>query len=493
MNNKGQTTVLFSLIISVLFLFTLTALEVGRIYMSKVKIRAVVHSTQSSILADYNSELFERYHLLFMDPTYGTDSEAALEERVTDYLECSLNGEKGEGNGIYEFCVEEISLADKKGILDDNMEQLKDQIVEYEKTAGVINKAKDLGDRLEGKTGNIESAARETEINGVEMAGENASNNTENNSEGNTDMEVTDPRDTLQKVLKLGMLSFLLPADCGISKKEYDFQAAPSAQYAEQVEKEKDSSFQDIGFLKSFLKESAKEESYTNLEKQAAFIDYASSNFSNCVGQKETSVMKCELEYILKGKSNDYDNLEGVINEIVWLRMPINYVYLLSDTEKKSEALTLAAAICTATGTEAFIEVVKYLLLGCWAYGETLSEMKTLLAGEKIPYIKTRENWNTDLKNLGAGTSSKKVETGLSYEDYLMILLAKKGEKKQNTCYARMLDVIELNLRENDPDFSIVNCVGKLTIQGKISVNSLFIKGKDQSIYEVCFEEEISY
>ena len=489
MNNKGQTTIFFSLIISALFLFTLIALEVGRIYMSRVKVGAVVHSTQSSIMADYNSELFERYHLLFMDPTYGTGSEAALEEKITDYLESSLNGEKGKGSGIYQFQVEEVCLADKKGILDENMEQLKEQIVEYEKTAGVVHKAEDLAKRLYGKQSDLEGAAKETEINGVEMGDAG----TENKSEGNSDVEVTDPRDTLKDALKFGMLSFLMPGNSDVSKKEYDFKDAPSMQYEKQQEEEKDNSFQDIGFLKGFLKESAKEESYSGLEKQAAFIDYASSHFSNGIKQDQTCVMKCELEYILKGKTNDYDNLQSVINEITWLRMPVNYAYLLTDTEKKSEALTLAAAICTATGTEALIEVVKYLLLGCWAYGETLCEMKTLLEGGQISYVKTKENWNTDLKNLAAGNSAKKVDAGLSYEDYLMILLAKKGEKKQDICYARMLDVMELNLKEEDLDFCMTNCVGAMTIQGKVSVNSLFIKGKDSAVYEVCFEEEISY
>lgn len=489
MNNKGQTTIFFSLIISVLFLFTLTALEVGRIYMSRVKVRTVVHSAQSSIMADYNSRLFERYHLLFMDPTYGTGSEAALEEKITDYLESSLNGEKGKGSGIYRFQVEEICLADKKGILYENMKQLKAQITEYEKTAGVVQKAKNLAKRLDGKEGDLEAAARETEINGVEME----DNSTENESEGSSAVEVTDPRDTLNAALKFGTLSFILPDNSNISKKDYDFCEAPSMQYEKQQEEEKDNSFQDIGFLKGFLKESAKEESYSGLEKQAAFIDYSSSHFSNEIKQNKDSVMKCEMEYILKGKSNDYDNLQGVINEIIWLRMPVNYVYLLSDTEKKGEALTLAAAICTATGTEALIEVVKYLLLGCWAYGETLCEMKTLLEDGQISYVKTKETWNTDLKNLMAGNSAKKVDAGLSYEDYLMILLAKRSEKKQDICYARMLDIIELNLKEEDPDFCMINCVGAMTIQGKVSVNSLFIQRQDQEAYEIYFEEEITY
>lgn len=493
MNNKGQTTVLFSLIISVLFLFTLTALEVGRIYMSKVKTRAVVHSTRSSIMADYNSELFERYHLLFMDPTYGTGSEAALEEKITDYLECSLNGEKGTGSGIYQFCVEEVSLAEKRGILDENMKQLKEQITEYEKTEGIIHKAADLAKKLVQKESDIEGAVRETEMNGVELTTEGDEESIKNHSEDHLDMEVTDPRDTIKEALKFGTLAFVLPKECNISQKEYDFREAPSGQYVKQQEEERDNSFQDIGILKNFLKECAKEESFGGLEKQAVFLDYADSHFSNGVEQREASVLKCELEYILEGKCSDYDNLQGVINEITWLRMPVNYVYLLSDAEKKSEALTLAAAICTATGTEALIEVVKYLLLGCWAYGETLCEMNTLLKGGKIAFIKNKENWNTDLKNLGMGKTMKKVESGLSYADYLMILLARKGGKKSNICYARMLDVMELNLKQNDPDFRFVNCVGELVIQGKISINPLFIKGKHQTLYEVCFEEEISY
>lgn len=133
MNNKGQTTVFFSLIISVLLLFTFTALEVVRIHMSKVKMMACVHSMRSSILADYNSELFERYHLLFIEPTYGTGSEAAAEEKVIDYLESSLNGEAGTDQGMYRFEVEEIMLTEQENILEDNMKLLKNQITDYEK------------------------------------------------------------------------------------------------------------------------------------------------------------------------------------------------------------------------------------------------------------------------------------------------------------------------------------------------------------------------
>lgn len=498
MDNKGQTTVFFSLIISVLLFLILSALEVTRIHMSNVKISACVHSMRSSFMADYDSMLFERYHLMFLDPTYGTGSEALAEEKISDYLEISLNGEDNTGSGIYQFTLEEIALTGQKYILDDDMKQVKEQIIDYEKTAGLVNKAKTLLGKMQQETNDIKKASQETELNGVELEGsQTKTEETETgmqNADGQEDsaVKVEDPRDKLQEFLKLGVLDFVLP-DGDVSKEEHDFSSAPSAKYKEQREENKDTGFQDISFLKAFLKESADKASFSGLEQYAAFLDYVCSNFSNAVNPRDDSVMKCEIEYILKGKGNDYDNLQGVVNELTWMRMPVNYAYLLTDTEKKSEALTLAAAICTATGTGAMMEVVKYLLLGCWAYGETLYEMRCLLEGNEIAYMKTNENWNTDLESLISSGAKKQITNGLDYEDYLMLLLAKKSGISFNTCCARMLDMIELNLQKDNADFVLTNCVGGITIQGKISVNSLFDRQKEKSLYEYYFEEEILY
>lgn len=504
MNNRGQTTILFSLIISVLMFFTFSALEVGRIYMSRVKTAAVVQSARLSIMADYNRELFERYHLLFMDPTYGTGSEAVLEEKIKDYMEYSLNEESGK---IYEFTIEEIAVTEKKNILDDDMRLLKKQIESYEKTAGIFHRAKEVSEKLQKQKTDVESAAKETERNGVELP--QTTTNQSEEGEGNggavkgdetdsqigneTQVEVTDPRDTLKESLQFGILSFLLPKDISISNTKMDLTDVPSCQYEAEQDKEKDNSFQDIGVLKEFLNKTAADEDSSGLVQKAAFLDYVDYHFSNGVNQKKDSVQKCEVEYILKGKDNDFDNMQSVVNEIIWLRMPVNYAYLLTDTEKKSEALTLAAAICTATGTEAFIEVVKYLLLGCWAYGETLCDMRTLLENKKIPYTKTAGTWKTDLKNLAVQTVSDRAEDGMSYRDYLLILLAKKNGKKQDISYARMLDMIERNLKKTDESFAFKNCVGKIGIQGKIHVNPLFVAGKEREIYEYYFDEQIAY
>ena len=501
MKNKGQTTILFSLMISVLLLFTLTALEVGRIYMSRVKTRAVVHSTCLNLMADYNSALFERYHLLFMDPTYGTGSEAVIEEKIQDYMESSLNGERE--NTVYQFTIEELAIVDPNYILDHNMEALKNQILNYEKTEGVVHAAKNLEEKISDRSADIEGAASETEHNGIELpktASTEEPDEEENEDAGGASDEetkekekVSDPRDTLAGNLKNGLLYFLLPGDTAISKEIHTLEKAPSQTYLDQKEEKKDNGFQDIGFLKNFIKTAASEDGDYGLMNQAAFVDYVNNLFSNGVKGREDSVMQCEAEYILEGKASDYDNLEAVVGDIVWMRMPMNYAYLLTDEAKKTEALTLAAAICTATGTEPMIEVVKYLLLGCWSYGETLYEMRVLLSGEKIPYVKSSETWYTDLQTLSGTGVGSEVQNGMGYEDYLMLLLAKKGNRKRDLCYARMLDVIEMNLSREDAGFHIANCVSGLTVQGKVCLNPLLVKKGEKEDYDFFFEESFKY
>ena len=489
MKNKGQTTVFFSLMISVLLLFTLTALEVGRIYMSKVKVQAVVHSAQTSILADYNRELFERYHLLFYDPTYGTGSMAVAEEKISDYMEESLNGG---GTTLYEYRVEDVALTNVSTIMDEDMKQLKEQIRQYEKTAGVIQKAKDIWNKTAEGADDRKRAEEDTERNGKEIPqmASTKQDTAVDHTESEGEEEVDDPRETLQESLKSGILAYVLPANISVSKSKRDYSDSPSNQYTFFGQTDTEIDFSDIKKMKTRLR-STSDWLQINPVDQFVFADYTNVHFSNLVHEKEKCVMPCETEYIIAGKDNDYANAEAVAKQITWLRMPVNYAYLLSDNAKKSEVLTVAAAICTATGTPAFMEVVKYLLLGCWAYGESLHEVKLIYAGEKIPYTKNAANWYTDLRSLAGNGTATNCENGMDYEDYLMILLAKEANKE--IVYARMLDVIEKNLQMDMPAFRITDLIGKATIQGKVTVNPLFVTRGNGELYEYYFEEPFSY
>ncbi|MCR5701177.1 MAG: DUF5702 domain-containing protein [Lachnospiraceae bacterium] len=486
MKNRGQTTVFYSLIIGVLLVLTFTALEVVRIYCGRVKIRAVLHSARTSIMADYNRDLFERYHLLFMDPTYGTGSDAMVEEKFADYVIASLDADKE----VYSCSLKDVALVSKKTIMDDHMKLLKKQITEYETKEGLIKKATELPQNVMDNSKEVSEASDTTKRNATVIPEDNnvSEEEKEEHFEKNEE-QVDDPRDVLKSNLSLGVLALVLPEGTTVSKDPQDFSNSPSSEYKEEVKEDKDASFSDVGKMTEALDDIAKESSGKGLgmTSKLAFASYVLDHFSYQGKEMEGSDMKCETEYILKGKDNDYANLEAVLNEIIWTRMPVNYLCIMQDEAKQGEALTLATAICTATGTMPMVEIVKYLLMGCWSYGESISEVRALMHGEKLPYVKTPDKWRTDLKTLCDGNGIKE-ETGMAYKDYLYLMLLRKESK--DVTYARMLDVIEKNLKQEN--LSVVNLCGELIFQGEARINNFFRKEEDES-YSYYFEEKVEY
>ncbi|MGN0437365.1 MAG: DUF5702 domain-containing protein [Lachnospiraceae bacterium] len=493
MNNKGQTTVLLSILLCVLLSLTLTAFEVIRLHTGKVKAAACVHSMRTGIMADYNEELFSRYHLLFMDPTYGTDSYGYLEEKVRDYLEVSLNGDS-KNQGVYAYSIEDICVTNQVGIVDHNYELLKKQIIDYEKEAGLFDFAGSLIQQRTQSGDTLERALNETEQNAVAQGnntnisseGENQSSNTRENESQVSQQE--DPREILSNMLEGGILNLVMPGNT-LSNENYGI----GSDTENNIETEnRNTDFQDIGLLTGFLRNTSDDNGYSGFTKEAAVFHYITTHFSNGVHPYKDTVLTCELEYLLENKSSDKANMEACANDLIWLRMPMNYAYLLSDSTKKKEAEAIAVGICLATGIPEFEKIVQYLLLGCWSYGEAIYDVKDLLGGQRVPLVKTAKNWKTDLKSL---TCSQQTDgtVGLTYEEYMLLLFAKKYGVKMDTLLERMLDVMELNIQQNNPAFRIKNCVGEMDIQGCIVLEPLFSIAGSKEIYNYFFNETLSY
>jgi hypothetical protein len=60
-------------------------------------------------MADYNSELFRRYHLLLIDTAYGGRGEAYMEERMEEYLDYNLNSSANIFNNTSSYYVFDIN------------------------------------------------------------------------------------------------------------------------------------------------------------------------------------------------------------------------------------------------------------------------------------------------------------------------------------------------------------------------------------------------
>ena len=146
------------------------------------------------------------------------------------------------------------------------------------------------------------------------------------------------------------------------------------------------------------------------------------------------------------------------------IRFPINYSYLIGDTVKMARVKQIATAISIATLIPE--PAIETLIAGCWAYAEAMADARVLLQGKKLPFTKSTESWITDIDKLGESVcEGKNSDSGMSYQDYLMILLSMDMDKT----YYRMLDLMNINAGSVDSDFDIANGTVALTAEFIIS------------------------
>lgn len=205
-----------------------------------------------------------------------------------------------------------------------------------------------------------------------------------------------------------------------------------------------------------------------NVGDKVFFAAYLGEHFGTMTEADESHTLLYEQEYLLGGYPSDKENLEKVCREILYLRMAVNYMYLLSDGTRQAEAEALALSLCTLLTVPGITEVVKQAILLAWAYGESIVDVRVLLKGKRVPLIKTTESWQLQLANLvKLGTEDEVVNEkdspgGLSYENYLtgMLLL----ENTEALCM-RSLDLIEGNLKKKMDE-----CMTKVQIESQVGL-----------------------
>ena len=210
---------------------------------------------------------------------------------------------------------------------------------------------------------------------------------------------------------------------------------------------------------------------------RAVFCEYVLQHFGNYTDTNSSAALSYEVEYIIAGKVSDKENLSAVVTDIALIRASLNFVSLLKDSEKKSEAYTLAAAIVGFTGLPVLITVCQLFILSIWAMAEGISDVKTLLEGGKVETIKSSDSWNISISSLKNFTksdiSASSSDSGLGYESYLRILLLLKNE---NILYLRTLDMIQANMCANENEnFLISDCVTAVVLDAEYEVPYLFL------------------
>lgn len=409
---RGELTVFFSLVFLLLLALVGAAIESVSIQVRKNEKRADAGRAVESVFAEYQRDLLEKYGIFALEESYesGQISEKNVLNRLSFYGAENMD----------------VAVSAIRYLTDNGGQEFYRQAVEYQKMKTGMSVVENILDK--------QSAWEEKEYLAEEYEG--ADDKTDADLQEilqSEEQELPDednPIAFLRTLKSEAFLNLILPEAFTLSDKILDSHELLSERnlqkgYGTLYEKKAES--RDTVFFNLYI-----------LEK-----------FGDAVNRKEESYLKYELEYLLEGKESDRKNLEATAKKLCNIRFGINYAYLLTNQTMQAEAEAFAGAIGALIAVPAVIPVLKQGILLTWAYGEAMMDIRTLLEGNKVALIKSQETWKLSLENLlnieehGLPMEQEKDETGLTYGEYLQMLLLAKSKE---ILTMRALNLAELNI-----------------------------------------------
>lgn len=192
--------------------------------------------------------------------------------------------------------------------------------------------------------------------------------------------------------------------------------------------------------------------------------EYGAHFFTNFL-TGEGKEFQYEQEYLLQGTNSDRENLKKTVNQLIAVREAMNLITLFGSPEKRAEVKGMALMITGAAGLSPLSQVISFFIMTVWAFAEAVEDVRILLSGGKIPFLKTGDEWRTSLTSLaenGAGVWAEDVsagERGLDYQGWLEVFFLMEG--KSVLC-GRMMDMIQNNICIQQPDFRMEKCAFRL-------------------------------
>ncbi|MDE6712353.1 MAG: hypothetical protein K2K20_01270 [Lachnospiraceae bacterium] len=464
---KGELNIYFALMIAVIIPLILTMIEGSRINAMKLQLECVVDMGMDSVLAEYNRPLLEQYDLLFVDLAYEqpTGSLDHLKEHFAEYISYNLQPQKElpilRIRDFLGLNMESVDILAASRATDEQGAVFRYMAVSYMLNKYGIDYVDDLQDMIAvtERTGLYDSDIMaendnaQNAINSIEIP---PPEDLEEGEEWN-EPEKDDPTASLNELRYQG----ILPLVCGdeVSGASIDPNSYVTG--------------------RSLVTGSGMEESWvecTPLVEGLLFNEYIMEKCGNYSQRKEGSPLCYETEYIIAGKNNDTDNLRITAERILLIRGGANSIYFFGNQELKAEAKALAVSLSFILLFPEFELLFEGAIIAAWIYAESVVDVRQLLLGNRVPLFKGEGEWNLSLENalgltvetisdmVGEESSSGEEESGLSYEDYLRLLLYMVPmEEKTGRC----MDIVEMNIRNvaGYENFCLDQCIAALTFQ----------------------------
>lgn len=271
-----------------------------------------------------------------------------------------------------------------------------------------------------------------------------------------------DVLDSLSKFMDEGVLAFILPNDASLSNGVVNIKDDAASKVCDY------SSDDNHVYLSS---------AGTKIAKDVIYTEYVMDKFNHYTYKDDAAsgnhTLQYEAEYILYGNPADSQNLLAAIMNIAAIRSGFNMLYLLTDSEKKEEAYTIALLIAGASAFEPLIRLVQYTLLYLWAYAEGIVDARTLLADGKVPVMKTAEDWKLSLDNLmeyNLDVQDSDNDRGMTYDDFIRFLICVQNDGERA---ARTMDLVEVQMMKSDENFRLKNMVYGLEADFSYSLSGI--------------------
>lgn len=455
-------TVYLSLVFGIVLSLFLALIEGAAIGAARTQAELAADLGLDSVFAEYHREILDQYELFFIDSSYGSTSGGIgmTEKHLSDYLAKNMDPDKGiDVYGATTYLkltnpyleIREVSYAsDNYGAV------WKAQAVAYMKAVyggDIINTVKDhietvkknemdtrdVASELKKQKEEFEKALEEKEI--IELDTET--------SDGNSYTKVSK---LVDKLISGTFLKLVIPS----SEKLSQASVRTNDYYSGRVRAGKVNS--GVGLHEGAF-------GAGGLADELIYGEYLMKVCGNYHNQKEDSVLKYQIEYILYGLSSDASNLSACLATLFAVRSAGNLIAIYSNSGMKAQAEAVAEILCCLIACPELTPVLKNILLGVWALAESVADIKNLLDGGKVPLIKKEGQWSLSLSGVLSGNffGSGKKEEGLSYQAYLRVLLGLMNQQKK---VARSLDIVEMDIRETEGNryFRIDQCIDYMKV-----------------------------
>ncbi len=495
--SNGSITIFLSLSLTIIMALICTTLETIRLNGLSTHLDMAADSALDSMFASYDRDLMEMYGLLFLDGSGGNKeySDLYLKNEIQEYIKYELfpKTEKSlSGTTIYPMNLEDIRILSTVKATDFGGNILEQEIVDYMKykqVGDISDKLFGWKEQIEGEDDTLEQiedaekTLNETDWNNIQTADTKNLNilehniikdsneaekadNGEKNEEIDTQFDSERYKEEIEKsiihqaeeIKKSGFLKLVVPTGTAVSGAKLEKDQFPSATSVTEIQWEN----------KNIAEKTA---------RMVLYGEYILEFFPNFCSNQEKTGIQYEAEYILFGKDSDEENLKSCINRLLWIREGLNAAHILSSAQKMEEALVLATAIVGWTMIPPLVTAVQLVIVGVWAYGESLLDVRRLLSGKKVELIKSESTWQLGLNGLkdffnGAQEAEKDDSSGLAYEDYIRILLLTMDKTEKSY---RTMDMIQQNMQQISPNFEMKHYIYSAQICVETTATQLFL------------------